>query len=97
MEKNNRLQVIKLTDANYLRIVENSITYGMPVILENVGETIDPILEPVILRNVFKQQGVLYLKLGDNVLEYSTDFRFYITTRLRNPHYLPEVAVKVSL
>ena len=23
------------------------------------------------------------------------DFRFYITTKLRNPHYLPEVSVKV--
>ena len=23
--------------------------------------------------------------------------RFYITTKLRNPHFLPEVAVKVSL
>lgn len=23
--------------------------------------------------------------------------RFYITTKLRNPHYLPEVAVKVNL
>ena len=24
-------------------------------------------------------------------------FRFYITTALRNPHYLPETAVKVTL
>jgi len=31
------------------------------------------------------------------VIEYSPDFRFYITTRLRNPHYLPEISVKVTL
>lgn len=31
------------------------------------------------------------------MIEYSPDFRFYITTRLRNPHYLPEVSVKVCL
>ena len=37
------------------------------------------------------------IKIGENVIEYSKDFRFYITTKLRNPHYLPEVAVKVSL
>ena len=37
------------------------------------------------------------MKLGDNVVEYSKDFRFYITTRLRNPHYLPEISVKVVL
>jgi len=42
-------------------------------------------------------QGVDYLKLGDNVIEYSAEFRFYMTTRLRNPHYLPEISVKVTL
>ena len=35
------------------------------------------------------------IKLGDNVVEYSADFRLYMTTALRNPHYLPETAVKV--
>lgn len=28
---------------------------------------------------------------------YSNDFRFYMTTKLPNPHYAPEVCVKVSL
>ena len=37
------------------------------------------------------------LKLGDALVEFSKDFRFYITTRLSNPHYLPDVAVKVCL
>ena len=41
--------------------------------------------------------GVEMLRLGESTIEYSKDFRFYITTKLRNPHYLPEVAVKVSL
>ena len=45
----------------------------------------------------FYSAGVDMIKLGENVIEYSKDFRFYITTKLRNPHYLPEVAVKVSL
>ena len=45
---------------------------------------------------MFKSGGVLCLKLGDNIVEFSTDFRFYITTALRNPHYLPETAVKVG-
>lgn len=41
--------------------------------------------------------GVEMIRLGENVIEYNNDFRFYITTKLRNPHYLPEVATKVSL
>lgn len=31
------------------------------------------------------------------MIEYNYDFRFYITTKLRNPHYLPETSVKVTL
>lgn len=29
------------------------------------------------------------------MIEFSKDFKLYITTRLRNPHFLPEVSVKV--
>ena len=96
-EKDNKLAIIKMTDSDMMRTLENSIQFGAPVLLENVGEELDPSLEPLLLRSTFKQAGVEMIKLGDNVIEYSKDFRFYITTKLRNPHYLPEVATKVSL
>ena len=64
--------------------------------MENIGEELDAILEPVLLKQTFKQNNMDYIKLGDHVIEYSKDFKFYITTRLRNPHYLPEVSVKVK-
>ena len=95
MERENKLSIVKLSDANYVRILENSIQFGTPVLMENVAEELDAILEPVLQKATFKQQGVEYIKLGDNLIEYSHDFRFYITTSLRNPHYLPEIAVKV--
>jgi hypothetical protein len=41
------------------------------------------------------QGGVNCIRLGDATLEYSSNFRLYITTKLRSPHYLPEVSVKV--
>ncbi|VEN46856.1 unnamed protein product [Callosobruchus maculatus] len=97
MERSNNLAIIRLNQADYVRILENAIQFGQPVLLENVGEELDPILEPVLGQQVFKQGGAMCLKLGDSVVEYSSDFKLYITTKLRNPHYLPEVAVKVTL
>uniref|UniRef100_A0A8W4FNZ5 Dynein axonemal heavy chain 3 n=1 Tax=Sus scrofa TaxID=9823 RepID=A0A8W4FNZ5_PIG len=85
MEKANKLSVIKFSD------------FGTPVLLENVGEELDAFIEPILLKSTFRQQGVEYMRLGENIIEYSKDFKLYITTRLRNPHYLPEVAVKVCL
>ncbi|KAL3318211.1 Dynein heavy chain 7, axonemal, partial [Cichlidogyrus casuarinus] len=97
MEKKNNLQIIKLTDSDFVRTLENCIQFGTPVLLENILEELDPILEPLLLKQTFKQGGGLCIKLGDSVVEYSEEFRFYITTKLRNPHYLPETAVKVTL
>ena len=97
MEKENKLNIVKLTDSSYLRTLENAITFGTPVLIENVGEELDPILEPILQKSTFKVSGAEYIKLGDSQIEYSKDFRFYMTTCLRNPHYLPEVSVKVCL
>lgn len=58
MEKPNKLSVIKLSDPNYARTLENSIQFGTPVLLENVGEELDPLLEPLLLKQTFKQSGV---------------------------------------
>ena len=30
-------------------------------------------------------------------MEYNFDFRFYITTKLSNPHYSPEIATKSTI
>ncbi|XP_070269812.1 dynein axonemal heavy chain 3 [Myotis yumanensis] len=97
MEKVNKLSVIKFSDSNYVRTLENALQFGTPVLLENVGAELDAFIEPILLKSTFRQQGVEYMRLGENIIEYSKDFKLYITTRLRNPHYLPEVAVKVCL
>jgi dynein heavy chain len=80
-----------------MKIVKAAILNGNPVLLENVGETIDSGFNTVLERNIIKQKGIHYIKFGDELIEYNNDFRFYITTCLRNPHYLPETAVMVTL
>lgn len=37
------------------------------------------------------------IKLGDAVIPYHEDFKFYITTKLPNPYYTPETSTKVTL
>lgn len=39
------------------------------------GEDLDPSLEPLLLRQVFKQNGVNYLRFGDTTVEFSDQFR----------------------
>jgi dynein heavy chain len=97
MEKENNIQVIKLSNPKFLQIIENSIRMGMPVLLENIEETLDPSLEPLLIKNLVKNGGQLSIKLGDTMVPYSLDFKFFITTKLANPHYLPEICIKVCI
>ena len=39
-EKDNQLVVIKLSDSDYVRKLENAIQFGIPVLLENIGEEV---------------------------------------------------------
>jgi len=96
-EARNGLKVIKLTDGNFLRTLENCIRIGMPVLCEEIGETLDPSLEPILLKQTFTSGGRLLIRLGDSDVDYDKNFRFYMTTKMANPHYLPEVCIKVTI
>merc|ERR1719502_1959157 len=37
------------------------------------------------------------IRIGDSTIPWNNSFKFFITTKLPNPHYPPEVCVKVSL
>lgn len=63
-ERDAGLDVIKLSDRDFLRSLENAIRFGKPCLLENVGEELDPALEPVLLKQTFKQQGMYVLYAG---------------------------------
>uniref|UniRef100_A0A8C8RP36 Dynein axonemal heavy chain 6 n=1 Tax=Pelusios castaneus TaxID=367368 RepID=A0A8C8RP36_9SAUR len=91
------LKIIKLTDSGFLRTLENAIRLGLPVLLEELKEILDPALEPVLLKQTFVSGGRMLIRLGDSDIDYDRNFRFYMTTKLPNPHYLPEVCIKVTI
>ena len=35
--------------------------------------------------------------MGEKIIDYSPNFKLYMTTKLPNPHYPPEICVKVTL
>merc|ERR1719181_7097 len=97
MEESNGLKVIDLKMKNFLLTVENAITYGTPILLQDVLEELDPSLEPVLAKAIMQIGNRKVLRLGDKELDYSEDFKLYITTKLGNPHYTPEVSTKATI
>jgi len=81
-EKENGIDVVKLSDKDFLRSLENAIRFGKPCLLENVGEELDPALEPVLLKQVTGQEcqdhaSILYIYVYKLYLIYSVDSLTY--------------------
>lgn len=53
MEGRAGLKLVKLSQPNFLRLIEGAVRLGQPVLIEDVGETIDPALEPLLLKQVW--------------------------------------------
>lgn len=57
-------------DANLLRAVEAAVRAGLPVLLEDVGATVEPSLGPLLRKETFTQAGRLFLRLGEGDVDY---------------------------
>jgi hypothetical protein len=64
-----------LTNACPSTQLENGVRFGRAVLLENIAEGLDAALEPLLLKQTFKQGGSEVIKIGDNIIPYHPDFR----------------------
>lgn len=80
---------------------------------ENLDPAIMPILSKSIVksgwcRNIlfnilnllcytFFSGDQLYIKMGDKTLPYNENFRFFITTKIRNPYFPPEIFTRTTV
>eukprot|EP01063_Lacrimia_lanifica_P013523 TRINITY_DN2016_c0_g3_i2.p1 TRINITY_DN2016_c0_g3~~TRINITY_DN2016_c0_g3_i2.p1 ORF type:complete len:4660 (+),score=2247.11 TRINITY_DN2016_c0_g3_i2:150-14129(+) len=96
-EEKNGLKICQPTQKRYIDIVVRCLEDGLPCLIENVTEDIDPILEPVLGRNVTKKGSQFMMKLGDKEIAYNPKFKLFLQTRLSNPHYKPEMNAQSTL
>ena len=97
LEGDRGLKTVDLKMTDWMRTMENAIQFGTPVLIQDVLEEVDPALEPVLSKSFTKAGNRLILKLGDKEIDYNEDFRLYLTTKLGNPHYPPEVSTKTTI
>jgi dynein heavy chain len=97
-EAENNLKVTNLNEKRFRDILEESMSYGLPMLIENIQEELDPILEPVLEKRIVRKgkQAMIVLSDGKEV-DYDDNFTLICTTRLPNPHYSPELSAKVTV
>lgn len=80
---------------NYLDTIERCISNGDVVLIENIGETVDAVLDPLLGRALIKKGRVI--KIGDKEVDFDPKFKLILQTKLANPHYKPEMQAQATL
>ncbi|XP_041937573.1 dynein heavy chain 11, axonemal [Alosa sapidissima] len=91
----NDLRVISLGQKGYVDVIEQAVVTGDPVLIENLEETVDPVLDPLLGRHTIKKGRCI--KVGDKECFFHPDFRLILHTKLANPHYKPEIQAQTTL
>jgi len=91
------LVIADYKDVNYMKKIEQGIIHGRKVLFLDVGEEMDPVLDNILSKDLIQVGRNLCVKVGDKEIEYNPNFKLYITTRMSNPHYTPEVSSKVAV
>ncbi|XP_049715503.1 dynein axonemal heavy chain 9 isoform X4 [Elephas maximus indicus] len=89
------LRVTQIGQKGYLQTIEHALEAGDVVLIENLEESIDPVLGPLLGREVIKKGR--FIKIGDKECEYNPKFRLILHTKLANPHYQPELQAQATL
>ncbi|XP_073737823.1 dynein axonemal heavy chain 9-like isoform X1 [Callorhinus ursinus] len=89
------LQVTQIGQKGYLQTLERALEAGDMVLIENLEESVDPVLGPLLGREVIKKGR--FIKIGDKECEYNPRFRLILHTKLANPHYQPELQAQATL
>jgi dynein heavy chain, axonemal len=91
------VQTLRMTEEHFLRRLEQSINLGTAALIQDVQESLDCSLDPLLKQEVQQKDGRQVIQIGSMDVEYNPNFQLYLTTRMANPHYLPEVFIRVSV
>ncbi|KAF4524620.1 hypothetical protein B566_EDAN013871 [Ephemera danica] len=94
-------QELRITDQrkeDFASTVGECIEKGMPLVIDKVEDTLNPILMPLLIKNLSKYGNEQpSIKFHEKDIPYNSGFKLYFRTLIHNPKYGPEISSRINV
>lgn len=93
----NGQSLVELSDPKLKDKLEFCMSDGKSMVITGVEDEIDPMLDPVMEKQIICKGKRMFINVSDKVMDYDDKFMMYFITRLPNPKFSPELQAKTTL
>jgi len=91
------ITVISSATPHWIKLLNKCVTNGTTCVIEGLNGSIDPILLPLVSKNVIRKGRSLFVTIGSEEVLYDSQFKLFLHTQSSNPHFSPEVAAQCAI
>jgi dynein heavy chain 1, cytosolic len=93
--KDRKITVTSFLDEAFLKVLESALRFGNPLLIQDV-EHLDPILNPVLNKEIRRTGGRVLIRLGSQDIDFSPAFTMFLTTRDPSVEFSPDICSRVT-
>ncbi|KAG0320600.1 hypothetical protein BGZ99_004425, partial [Dissophora globulifera] len=93
--KDRKITVTSFLDDSFLKNLESALRFGNPLLIQDV-EHLDPIMNPVLNKELRRTGGRVLIRLGNQDIDFSPSFTLFLSTRDPSVSFPPDVCSRVS-
>lgn len=93
--KDRKITVTSFLDEAFLKVLESALRFGNTLLIQDV-EHLDPILNPVLNREIRRTGGRVLIRLGNQDIDFSPSFTMFLSTRDPSVEFSPDICSRVT-
>ncbi|KAJ8651627.1 hypothetical protein O0I10_012803 [Lichtheimia ornata] len=93
--KDRKITVTSFLDDSFIKNLESALRFGNPILIQDV-EHLDPILNPVLNKELRRTGGRVLIRLGSQDIDFSPTFTLFLSTRDPSVNFAPDICSRVT-
>lgn len=90
-----KIATTSFLDEAFLKNLESALRFGTALLIQDV-ERLDPILNPILNRELRRTGGRVLVRLGSQDIDFSPSFTLFLSTRDSSVDFTPDISSRVT-